>query len=208
MIREHTLRNAPVHLHWTPGHIDLEENELADKTAKQAATEAKALPHNTTELTIKDARSVVRKALIARWQRQWNRSQQKSLMHKCYPVRSTARYKSHTSIQAESQLIRLLSGHNCLKDHMYKIKLAQTPNCPCGLDIQNSEHIMLNCTKFTKQRLKLHLEIEHIYHQHSVPSHQRISSLQNILGPNHTRPVNAAIYKATGRFLDSIKLKI
>ncbi len=208
LIRTHTLNKAPVHLHWTPGHIELEENELADKEAKQAATEAKALPHTTTQLTIKDAKNVVRTALIERWQRQWNRTQQQSLMHTCYPVRSTARYKTHTSIQAESQMLRLLSGHNCLKMHMHKIKLAQTPNCPCGLAIQNPEHILLTCTKFTKQRLKLHLDIEQIYHKCDVPTHQRISSLQNILGPNHTRPVNTAILKATGSFLDSINLKI
>ena len=208
LIRQLMQNGAPVHLHWTPGHIDLEENELADKAAKEAATEAKSLAPDSSQLTIRDAKSIVRKALTARWQRQWNRTQKQSLMHKCYPVRCTARYKSHTSTQAESQLIRLLSGHNCLKEHMHRINLADTPNCNCGLDIQNTEHILLHCTKFSKQRLDLHLEIERIYHNQNVPTHQRISSLQNILSPNHTKPVNTAIIKATGRFLDSIKLKI
>ena len=59
-----------------------------------------------------------------------------------------------------------------------------------------------------KQRLELHLEIEQAYHTHNVPPHKIISSLQNILAPDHTKEVNTAILKATGRFLDSINLKI
>ena len=129
-------------------------------------------------------------------------------MHKCYPVRCTTRYKSHISSQAESKLIRLLSGHNCLKEHLHRINVADTPNCNCGLDRQSTEHVLLHCPNLSKQRLDLHLEIEKIYHEKEVPTHQRISSLQNILGPNHNRIVNTAIIKATGRFLDNITLKI
>ena len=57
-------------LHWTPDLIDLEENELANKAAKEAATEAKSLAPDSTQPTIRDAKSIVRKALPARWQRQ------------------------------------------------------------------------------------------------------------------------------------------
>ena len=74
LIRIHTLNNALIHLHWTPGHIDLEENELADKAAKEVATEAKSLATDSSQLTIRDAKSIVRKALTSRWQRQWNRT--------------------------------------------------------------------------------------------------------------------------------------
>jgi hypothetical protein len=197
-----------VNLHWTPGHIDLQQNEMADKKAKQAAEEAKELPSNHAQLTIKDAKSITKEALRNRWQRQWNRTQDSTLMKYCYPKVCTTRYKSVTSPTAESRLIRLLSGHNCLKEHMYRIKFAQTPNCPCGLSIQNTEHVLISCPNLAKQRLKLHLEIEHAYHTHNVPTHKRISSLQNILAPDHTKAVNTTIIKATGRFLDAINLKI
>ena len=63
-------RSSTPTVHWTPGHIELEENELADIAAKEAATEAKSLATDAAQLTLRDAKSIIRKALIARWQRQ------------------------------------------------------------------------------------------------------------------------------------------
>ena len=208
LIRTHDMNQRKVNLHWTPRHIDLQQNEMADKMAKQAAEEAKELPLGQAQLTIKDAKSIIKEALRDRWQRQWNRIQDSTLIQSCYRKVCTTRYKSVMSPTAESCLIRLLSGHNRLKEHMHRIKYAQTPNCSCGLGIQNTEHVLISCPNLAKQRLELHLEIEQAYHTYNVPPYKRISSMQNILAPDHTKEVNTAILKATGRFLDSINLKI
>ena len=208
LIRAHSLNQIMINLHWTPGHIDLNENELADKKAKQAAKESTALPLNHCQLTIRDAKSIIKEALTNRWQRQWKRAQADSLMHQCYPKVNTTRYRSVMSIKAESRLLRLISGHNCLKEHMYRIKFAATPNCSCGLDVQSAEHVLINCPNHEKERLQLHLKIEHAYHIHNVPFHNRISSLKNLLAPEHNKAVNTTILKATGTFLDSLDLKI
>ena len=66
LIRQLKLNSAPVHLHWTPGCIDLDENELAEvEAAKEATTEAKGLPTDSSKLIIRDAKSTIRKALTA-----------------------------------------------------------------------------------------------------------------------------------------------
>ena len=52
----------------SPGHIDLQQNEMADRMAKQAAEEAKELPLGQAQLTIKDAKSIIKEALRGRWQ--------------------------------------------------------------------------------------------------------------------------------------------
>ena len=74
------MNQRKVNLHWTPGHIDLQQNEMADKMAKQAAEEAKELPLGQAQLTIKDAKSIIKEALRDRWQRQWNRIQDSTLI--------------------------------------------------------------------------------------------------------------------------------
>ena len=83
----------------------------------------------------------------------------------------TAGKGSLMSTKAESRLLRLISGHNCLKEHMHRIKFATTPNCSCGLDVQSAEHVLISCPNHEKERLHLHLKIEHAYHIHNVPFH-------------------------------------
>ena len=109
LIRAHSRDSINVNLHWTPGHIDLKENEMANKKAKLAAREACTLPPNHAQLTIKNAKSIIKGALRNRWQRQWDRTQYGTLIHTCYPKVNTTRYKSVIRPTAESQLLRLLS---------------------------------------------------------------------------------------------------
>ena len=181
---------------------------MADKKAKEAAQEAATLPSDYCQITITDAKSITKEALAKRWQRRWKLSNTGSLMHQCYPKVSTSRYRSTMSTQAEARHLRLLTGHNCLKEHMHRIKYAATPTCSCGLGTQSAEHVLLNCPNHKKERLQLHLKIEHTYHIHNIPFQNRTSSLKNTLSPNHNKGVNTTILKATGIFLDSLDLKI
>ena len=80
-----SLNQILVNLHWTPGHIDFKENELADKKAKEAAQEATTLPSDHCQITITDAKSITKEALTKRWQRRWKLSNTGSLMHQSYP---------------------------------------------------------------------------------------------------------------------------
>ena len=200
--------NCLVHIYWTPGHIEVPQNETADHFAKKAAMEAKALPSPTYVPTLNEVKGQIKTVLTNRWQRRWDRTNKDSLMYTCYPTVSTTRYKSATSIQAESRLVRILTGHNSLKEHLYRIKYAETPNCPCGHDRQTGEHLLLNCPTHNDIRLQMHLDIEHAYHKNTIPFQNRISSLANTLAPRHNDKTNRAIKKATGTFLTSLKLKI
>ena len=43
-------------------------------------------------------------------------------------------------------LVRLLTGHNRLNSHMHGIlKLASSPNCPCGQEDHTTEHVLQRC---------------------------------------------------------------
>jgi hypothetical protein len=51
--------------------------------------------------------------------------------------------------EQQSVLVRLQTGHNRLNSLMYrKLKLAPSPDCPCGQDEQLAEHVLQDCTLF------------------------------------------------------------
>ena len=41
-----------INIHWTPGHADINDNEIADCLAKEAAKEADQLPTTDAHITI------------------------------------------------------------------------------------------------------------------------------------------------------------
>ena len=57
---------------WTPGHADIQGNEVADRLAKEAAKEAQNLDQNTSVLTNKDIKKAARGSIMDKWQDKWN----------------------------------------------------------------------------------------------------------------------------------------
>ena len=101
-----------LHLHWVAGHTGLAPNELADIKAKDAAIDAALLVDTPHPVTIKDIKRDARAHTIKIWQRRWDRLNEKRLIHRCHPKIRSMRLRSKVSKQAESALIRLITGHN------------------------------------------------------------------------------------------------
>jgi len=40
----------------------------------------------------------------------------------------------------------MVTGHGNIKAYLYRFKITEAPNCPCGNDNQTAEHILLECT--------------------------------------------------------------
>ena len=79
-IKEHmsTLikKGIAVRVQWTPGHADIEGNEIADKMAKEAAKEAETLNPSFNIITKSDIKRAVKESTLKKWQRRWDLSQQ------------------------------------------------------------------------------------------------------------------------------------
>ena len=53
-------------------------------------------------------------------------------------------------------IFRLRTGHNRLNKHMHsKIRLVQSPGCPCGADAQTAEHILQHCPQYQDLRKEI-----------------------------------------------------
>ena len=55
-------------------------------------------------------------------------------------------------INQKKGLIILKLGHISLNDSLYKIKILDSPQCQCGFERQNLDHILWCCINFSQER--------------------------------------------------------
>ena len=126
-----------VAIQWIPSHCGLYGNEKADILAKEASK---------SEQTDKATSYEEEKTLIKRkMQEEWN---------KMHPSKNKTDPYYQLTRREQVIVFRLRTGHNKLRRHLYnKFKIGDTDMCPCGEDIQDTEHILQACGLYTTQRL-------------------------------------------------------
>lgn len=146
-------------LHWTPGHVDFEENEEVDTEAKAAAQGKSSLP--------KDLPRVLRKAPLPRslsaarqhhtaylntcWQFNWKKSRRyANRLHLIDPSLPSPKYLKAIDNLTRSQaavITQLRIGHAPLNGHLFCIRRAISPYCPhCGPGtIETVRHFLIEC---------------------------------------------------------------
>ena len=68
-------RGVETQIEWTPGHANIEGNEIADLLAKEAATAAAELDPSSSVTTFDDIKQAAHKTGVAKWQHQWDSSE-------------------------------------------------------------------------------------------------------------------------------------
>jgi hypothetical protein len=46
----------------------------------------------------------------------------------------------------------MVTGHGNIKSYLYRFKIIQTPNCPCGNNNQTTDHLFLYCALLQEDR--------------------------------------------------------
>ena len=201
-------RGTAVNIYWIAGHVDLEPNEMADKSAKEAVflDDVRALDHYLSLTTIKRK---IRQLVNQKWQREWNRGESGRQVHNLFPKIPTTRYISKFSRNKESRIIRVISGHSRLKDHMHKIKLAENPCCSCSEARQTVRHIIMDCPTLSVQRQIMIDNIDEAYSEHQIPSVERVINFNTLLTSFQCdSKIKLSILKAVIKFLDSVTYEI
>ena len=101
---------------WTPGHADVQGNEIADSLAKEAAKEAQELDKNTSVLTNQDIKKAARDSIMDEWQDKWNISDTGREYHQYRPKiipKQRLDFPDHTKF---TTLLQLRTGYSKLKD--------------------------------------------------------------------------------------------
>jgi hypothetical protein len=128
-------------IRWTPGHIDIEGNEEADKEAKAAAKHGSSpnqkLPSQLRK-TLPRSKSAVQQAFHAKLKRAaakvWQKSPRYERMKRIDAALPSDKFSKQTSKMLRkhaSLLFQLRSGHVPLNKHLHRIQKADSPTCPC-----------------------------------------------------------------------------
>ena len=68
-------------------------------------------------------------------------------------------YNKNISRELAVTINRCRSGHNNLKESLFKINVIQDPLCQCGASVENLNHIVWQCHLFDQQRINLIQEL-------------------------------------------------
>ncbi len=202
--------NIRVELHWVPGHVSLEGNELADQHAKQAARDTENPDiywpsQKNAKSTIKGAINRGEKAL---WQRAWDRSN--STLHNIIPKVGTAPTISGGKT-SDIRLFRIRAGHTKLNEHMHKLgdNFSASPNCVCDMALQTPVHVIMECPLLNDIRQLLVDDIDLIYARHDTPYWERTVDYNTLIWPSFSNvETTYAVNSAVARYLMKIPFDI
>jgi hypothetical protein len=144
-------REWKIRFRWVKAHAGTSGNELADKLAKEAS--------GKTDLLISYNR--VPKCIIKRdieytsveiWQREWDTTTKGRITKDYFPK---VVERLHTKIHLTQNFTKMVTGHGNIKSYLYRFKIIDAPNCPCGNDNQTTEHILLECAILHEDRERL-----------------------------------------------------
>lgn len=147
-------QNITVTILWTPSHIGIMGNELADQLAKRATT----LNYYADNIQIaSDLKQVMKHKIKSLWQNHWNSIPTK--LQKIQPSLSHPYYigASNLSRQDLAVLRRLRIGHTRFT-HGYLMSSNSRPFCSTCNCIYTVEHIILECQQYTTRRQQLNLK--------------------------------------------------
>ena len=81
---------------------------------------------------------------------------------------------SHLQRSTETKFNWLRSGFSRLNDHLYRHgQLAESPQCECNQDVEDTKHFLLDCTRYEEERDVMIEAIERTYIRQNIPQYDR-----------------------------------
>ena len=121
-------KGIKIEINWTPGHAEIEGNEITDRLAKQGADEAEEMPEVTEAITILDVKAAIRESGFEKWQQKWEAS---STGRHLFEFRESVRARSmkSTDIKLQKIITQLRTGYCTLNEYKHKTGLKDSPDC-------------------------------------------------------------------------------
>ena len=142
-----------VTLTWIPSHTGIPGNEMADKLALDECTSPSGNKLNN-KLSTAEKLAIFRTS----WMEDWLHNMKKCRKPTVQLRQGTKRIDWHFSSNRKITvcLHRLRSGHNYLNAFAFRIDNNADPSCRRGCEaIENTEHVLLDCTAFVEHRRKI-----------------------------------------------------
>ncbi|XP_044748699.1 uncharacterized protein LOC123309578 [Coccinella septempunctata] len=130
---------------WTPSHVGIAGNELADKAAKSASKHLTETPNITTQ---KDLQALLTSKIQERWQQEWDRNSSK--LHDIHP--SVKPLKFTISDRRTTVIMRRLRIGHTRYTHGYLMASSAPPLCEHCNTVLTVKHILMDCSFHSANR--------------------------------------------------------
>ena len=141
-----SLKNKTISFLWTPSHVGIEGNDMADELAKESlnSTEISQIKIPYTDLI-----PIVKTHIKSKWETIWSNE----LNNKLHKIQPKLRPRLPLNLNRKNQVkyTRLKIGHTRLT-HEYLLSGEDRPLCTCCSSPLTIEHILCNCSKFSNTR--------------------------------------------------------
>lgn len=151
-------RGVETKIEWTPGHANIEGNEIADLLAKEAATAAAELDPSTSVTTFDDIKQAAHKTGVAKWQHQWDSSERGRHFFKLKSRVDTKIPLDYPDKTSGKKISELRLGYSRLKGYTHAIGVSESNKCSCG-EVETVEHFLLECRNYVDAREHLRKEL-------------------------------------------------
>ena len=142
-------QNWTIHFGWVKSHIGIEGNELADRLAKAATADTAKLKIEYDKTTKSTIAIELMKEGIAKWQRQWERTNKGALCRSFLP---SVEQRLQTNLPISPAFTAIVSGHGKTKSYLHRFRIIYNQTCPCKGGDQTSEHLIHHCSILETQR--------------------------------------------------------
>jgi ribonuclease HI len=138
----------PTALFWIPSHVGHHGNERADLLAKEAAQAAQGtfqlIPTTPSRSLVKNLLGSTSRKL---WNDEWQVAKTGRSTWNFFPTIGSAAILNKTEISY--QLYQLLTGHCKLNSFLHRIKRSLSFNCTLCNSVEDVEHFLFYCTRFS-----------------------------------------------------------
>jgi len=128
-----------IKFNWIKAHAGHHGNEVADQTAKEAATNSdsecyKRIPKSTVRRELSDYS-------VTKWQGEWDNTI-KDAITKTFSPKIVDRLK--LKINVTPNFTTMVTGHGNIKSYLHKYKIMDSPKCSCKRGEQTIDHILFD----------------------------------------------------------------
>lgn len=154
--------------HWIPAHHGVPGNEEADRLAKAAAREGRAVEHRTQCRTrtslVAALKQAINQTVTDEWKQTWRDSERGQQLFKVAPEPSRKILALHrgTPRALSSLMVQMRTGKIGLRHflHQRRVPGIMSGECDCGRGLQTVSHVLYKCGKFDGLRLSFRMPDE------------------------------------------------
>lgn len=166
-IAQLNVKRNTINVHWVPGHKDIQGNELADKQAKEAASEAIGADIPLA-MDKREAVGEMKKQVKAKWQRKYDLSEKVDKIQEIFSEVGNRNCWGEGDRQSFTIVNQLLTDHTRLNNHRAKIDRTVARDCKICKVPEDTEHYLFHCDAYIEERDILEKAAEEILNREGL----------------------------------------